>query len=340
MAMGGGLGSLLPYQQASQPSRGKGSPMNQTQPMPLYPERPPNPFADQFDLFPARPPNPFADQFDSVGADNTKPKGMRFGDQFTDFMNSPEYKGVADNAGAFGGVETADMRRSDIFTDYLGSSSRIAPYEKAYRDYEARLNAPDTSAQPAVVTGETDFFRNAPRTDLPFEPARPGTPDYNKELQKEYINALTMDPNYGRRPQIPRFPFMQPQPFYGGLGGFLGGGYGFPMGGMYGGFRNRFGGFPMGMTPYQQPVMGKGFSPFRPIQPQTKPTMGKGPSDEPLVPTQEEMTPLLDEFTDFYLNDYRPRMTNQNASTTASPYGSTLANQNLFGIGRLLSGMR
>jgi hypothetical protein len=88
---------------------------------------------------------------------------------------------------------------------------------------------------------------------------------------------------------------------------------------------------------YQQPVMGKGFSPFRPIQPQTQPTMGKGPSDQPVVPTQEEMTPLLDDFTDFYLNEFRPKY---NTTAKASPYGSTLANQNLFGIGRLLSGMR
>lgn len=347
MAMGGGLGSLVPYQQAvTPPAQGKGVPMNQTQPMPLYPERPPNPFSNQFDSvgpdnsvpmlgreqksdldmisgrFSEQDKDNFLGFYDQNGPADLAPRNqfqpIALGDQFTDFMNSPEYTSTVDRLRSsydpMRDYATADMYQSDIFPDYMGSSSRISPYEQAYRDYEARLNAPATPTQPGVQP-------------------RPGTQDY--------ANALTLDPNYGRRPQIPRYPFMQPQPFYGGLGGFLGGGYGSPMGPMYGGFRNRFGGFPMGMMPYQQPfyqqpVMGKGFSPFRPIQPQTQPTMGKGPSDQPVVPSQEQMTPLLDEFTDFYLNEFRPKY---NAPATASPYGSTLANQNLFGIGRLLSGM-
>ena len=92
-------------------------------------------------------------------------------------------------------------------------------------------------------------------------------------------------------------------------------------------------------SPFQQPFgMGMPYNQFQPMA--SAPMQGKGAVSPPAVPTQEQMTPLLDEFTDFYINEYRPRMTNQNASTTASPYGSTLANQNLFGIGRLLSGMR
>jgi len=347
MAMGGGLGSLAPYQQAvtqptmgkstgfpqpstTAPTQGKGVPLNQTQPMPLSPARPSNPFAGQFS---EQDKDNFLGFYDQNGPADIAPKNeftpLTFGDQFTDFMNSPEYKRAVETDRSSLG-QTADISRSDIFPDYTGSSSAIAPYEQAYRDYQARLNAPATPTQPGVQP-------------------RPGTPEY------DYINALTMDP-MNRRPQLPRYPFAQPQPFYGGLGGFLGGGYGFPMGPMYGGFRNRFGGFPMGMMPYQQPfygqypmqpqpmpylqqpAMGKGFNPYSrvPFQPAAQPTFGKGASDGTIVPTQEEMTPLLDEFTDFYLNEFRPKY---QTTTTASPYGSTLSDQNLFGIGRLLSGM-
>jgi len=303
----------------------------QSQPMPLYPERPPNPFAGQFDLSPERPPNPFADQFDSVGTDNeelaaivknpstqipqyeTQPvfegdysagainsgatnqfQPITFGDKFTDFMKSPEYTSLIDrmrsNYDPENQYETRDFMPSRVFGDaYIGSSSRIRPYEKAYEDYQARLKGTDTPTQP---TG----------------------------------SGLTMDPNLAKllsRPRVDRFPqqfrpqqfpfmgggygmpfggmpfggmpfyggMMQPSPFYGGLGGFLGGGFGGGFGGgpMYGGFRRRF-------APRQT------YMPYDPY-------MGydRQPQPEYTPPTQESMTPLLEEFTKFYTDDFRKR---------------------------------
>jgi hypothetical protein len=88
---------------------------------------------------------------------------------------------------------------------------------------------------------------------------------------------------------------MQPSPFYGGLGGFLGGGFG--GGPMYGGFRRRF-------------------DPSQSMMPQQQ---------EYTPPTQETMTPLLEEFTNFYLDDFQKRNPpTQRSSTmrsTMSPYG-------------------
>ena len=96
------------------------------------------------------PTNPVQSPFDRFKEQMNTYTPPVFGDQFGDFVNSPEYQAVADRMRSRGGkgVETADMYKSDIFPDYMGSSSRIRPYENAYRDYEARIGGGTTA--PAV----------------------------------------------------------------------------------------------------------------------------------------------------------------------------------------------
>lgn len=152
---------------------------------------------------------------------------------------------------------------------------------------------------------------------------------------------------------------MQPSPFYGGLGGFLGGGFG--GGPMYGGFRRRFNrNRPRGsflgddrLINDTDRMSGLGDRRMRPsgdIQPVSfgdpQPSsiremvgasnFGFGPGGgqpayfplrqpEYTPPSQEAMTPLLEEFTNFYLDDFQKRNPpTQRSSTmrsTMSPYG-------------------
>lgn len=93
-------------------------------------------------------------------------------------------------------------------------------------------------------------------------------------------------------------------PLYGGLGGFLNSGYGFGGGPMYGGFRRRF-------------------DPYQTMMPQQQ---------EYTSPSQEEMEPLLEAFTNFYLNDFQGR---PQPSTTRS---STMRAMSPYGLGSLLTG--
>lgn len=142
----------------------------------------------------------------------------------------------------------------------------------------------------------TDFFEGTSLGE-PIGPDRreqaPRRPDASDipPIEMQQPSRPTMGKGYG-------LPFGG-MPFYGGLGGFLGGGFdgGFGGGPMYGGFRRRF-------DPYQS------------MMPQQQ---------EYTPPTQETMTPLLEEFTNFYLNDFQKRNPpTQRSSTmrsTRSPYG-------------------
>jgi hypothetical protein len=96
------------------------------------------------------PTNPVQSPFDRIKEQMNTYTPPMLGDQFDDFKNSPEYQAVADRMRSRGGkgVQTADMYKSDIFPGYMGSSSRIRPYENAYRDYQARIGGGTTA--PAV----------------------------------------------------------------------------------------------------------------------------------------------------------------------------------------------
>jgi len=158
-------------------------------------------------------------------------KPPALGDQFGDFMGSPEYQAVVDRNQDRGfGVETADMYRSNVFPDYMGSSSRIRPYENAYKNYQSRINA-----EPA-----------------PAEPAPPPT------------NADVYGGMFGfNRPPPMRNPFRNPMMGLGFGGQFGGMGFGGPFGGM--GYGSPYGGmfgFGNPMMGFGNPMMGYGGSPF------------------------------------------------------------------------------
>lgn len=231
-------GYVGPRVSGPNPKGGQATPVQPTTPVqpatPVQPTTPAQPVASPPSKGNVQPPNPITDfQY--------KPPAL--GDQFGDFVNSPEYQAVVDaNQGRGFGVQTADMYRSDVFPDYMGSSSRIRPYEKAYKDYQARINAEPAPAEPA-----------------PAETAPPPT------------NADVYGGMFGfNRPPPMRNPFRNPMMGVGfggqfggmGFGGPFGGmGYGSPYGGTFG-FRNPMMGFGNPMMGFGNPMMGYGGSPF------------------------------------------------------------------------------
>jgi hypothetical protein len=245
--------------------------------------------------------------------------------------------------------------RNEIGRDFFGGTSLGAPPATGFTPEPDPRGIPAKGPTGPVAGGSPDPLMSI--DDFSKSPLMgPTTMEYRQPVEfeggmydpklveryQDYVNTggqgpkaigggvesgLTMDPNLARlRPSVDRFPqqlrpqqfpfmgggygmpfggmpfyggMMQPSPFYGGLGGFLGGGFGGGFGGgpMYGGFRRRF-------DPYQS------------MMPQQQ---------EYTPPTQETMTPLLEEFTNFYLDDFQKRNPpTQRSSTmrsTMSPYG-------------------
>ena len=162
-------------------------------------------------------------------------KPPTFGDQFDDFTKSPEYQAVVDrNQGRGFGMETQDMYRSNVFPDYIGSSSRIRPYENAYKDYQARINA-----EPAPAGGQNEVLSPKQMQDM-----------FNARLPRNPYGGM-----FGfTRPPPMRNPFRNPMMGMGFGGPFGGMGYGSPYGGMFG--------FSNPMMGFGNPMMGYGGNPF------------------------------------------------------------------------------
>lgn len=179
----------------------------------------------------------------------------------------------------------------------------------AYKDYTGGTNQGIT---PRPGT-EAAFGPGLGPDDRPLEPTQvPGNNNWRKMLTAQRMpsmGGIYGMPFYGGGPFYGGMFGMPQTPFYGGLGGFLGGGYGFGGGPMYGGFRRRFDPY-QSMMPQEYPKEQLDY--LRSMQEYTP-------------PSQEAMTPLLEEFTNFYLDDFQKRNPPTQRSSTMrsimSPYG-------------------